>query len=314
MASFDVVNYSLRPSKSIQRQIVFDGVRTLQAHLDLKRMVYVGLGSIWFTDFIMAHKLLGISDMVSIEHSKVGHSRAVFNAPYATVCVRHGHSSEILPTLYDDESLRGRPWMIWLDYDSNFDETLSADICSVIEKAPKNSVFLITFNGNDSKYGHAGDRPCRLRQLFGDVVPDELSKCECMGDYMQETLANLAIDFMKSVAAEAARPVGFVPAFLVIYKDTVAMVTVGGLMPTREKVCIAESVVVGTNWKCRPAKRIVAPHLTIREAVTLQSKLPREKGLSRPLVQSLGFDLEDEQIKAFEKYYREYPAFAQIIA
>ncbi len=42
MASFDAVNYSLRPSKSIQRAIVFDGVRKLQSHLDLDQLIYVG--------------------------------------------------------------------------------------------------------------------------------------------------------------------------------------------------------------------------------------------------------------------------------
>jgi hypothetical protein len=66
MPSFDAVNYSLRPSKSIQRQLVFAGVRALQDSLD-PAQVYVGFGSIWFTDFVMAHKMLRIDDMVSIE-------------------------------------------------------------------------------------------------------------------------------------------------------------------------------------------------------------------------------------------------------
>ena len=56
MDSFNIVNYSLRPSKSIQRQIIFDGVRTLQLNWAHDQAVYIGLGSVWFTDFIMAHK------------------------------------------------------------------------------------------------------------------------------------------------------------------------------------------------------------------------------------------------------------------
>jgi len=36
MPSFDAINYSLRPSKSIQRQLVFNGVRMLQSHLHLE--------------------------------------------------------------------------------------------------------------------------------------------------------------------------------------------------------------------------------------------------------------------------------------
>jgi len=92
MPSFDAINYSLRPSKSIQRQIVFSGVRMLQANLDLERLAYIGFGSIWFTDFVLAHKLLGIDDMWSIECHDVGYRRALFNAPYATVHVEHGYA------------------------------------------------------------------------------------------------------------------------------------------------------------------------------------------------------------------------------
>ena len=163
MASFDSVNYSLRPSKSIQRQLVFEGVRILQSHLDLDRLVYVGFGSIWFTDFVMAHKLLGIDDMVSIESNRIGFCRAVFNSPYATVRVREGISSNVLPTLYDDGVIARRPWMIWLDYDCEFNETIRDDTRSVIENVPANSILLITFNGNEMKYGQATDRPERLR-------------------------------------------------------------------------------------------------------------------------------------------------------
>jgi len=50
-----------------RRQLIFDGVRLLQDRLDLERLIYVGFGSIWFTDFMLAHKILRIDDMVSIE-------------------------------------------------------------------------------------------------------------------------------------------------------------------------------------------------------------------------------------------------------
>jgi hypothetical protein len=313
MPSFDAVNYSLRPSKSIQRQLVFDGVRILQRELDLERLAYVGLGSIWFTDFVMAHKLLGIDDMVSIEGDPVGYRRAVFNCPYATVRVQEGYSSEVLPNLYDDEVIGSRPWMMWMDYDFEFNESVRDDIRSVIEKAPMNSLLLVTFNGQETRYGQAADRPERLRDLFGSLVPAELPKSHCRGERMQETLVDFTIDFMKSVAAEIARPGGFVPAFRLIYRDTVPMVTAGGVLPSRGAVRITSDLVAQDGWPCRPRERIVAPHLTIREAAVLQSLLPRTERLSRDLVCELGFDLEDEQIAAFERYYRQYPAYAQIM-
>lgn len=314
MASFDVVNYSLRPSKSIQRQLVFEGVQRLKSHIDLDRLVYIGFGSIWFTDFVLAHKLLAIDDMVSIESNDVGYRRAVFNSPYATVRVRHGFSSAVLPTLYADEVIRGRPWLVWLDYDYQFDETLKEDIGSIIENAPANSILLVTFNGHEMKYGAAADRPERLRELFGAAVPDDLPKRACRDERMQETLADLARDFMQSTANDLARPGGFVSAFRLIYRDNAPMVTVGGMLPARGAARIAADIVANATWKCRPAQPIVAPHLTIREASVLQSRLPSVDRLGRDVVRALGFDLEDDQLEAFETYYRHYPSFAQIVA
>ena len=314
MASFNVVNYSIRPSKTIQRQIVFEGVRELQTSLGLQEMVYIGLGSIWFTDFILAHKFLGIDDMISIEKSEIGHRRATFNAPFATVRVLHGTSLNLLPELCRDELIRERPWIIWLDFDGAFDEDHRDDIRSVIEGAPENTLFLLTFNGQDWRYGKLDERPNRLRQLFGDVVPDDLTKRACKKETMPETIATMTINYMQSVAMEMARAGGFLPAFRTIYRDTATMVTVGGFLPTEQSRNIAATVVSDANWRCCPGKCIVAPHLTLRETLSLQSKLPDQEGLSRLIVQSLGFDLEDEQIAAFEKYYKEYPAYAQIVA
>ena len=315
MASFDVVNYSLRPSKSIQRQIVFDGIRTLKSRLRLSNMVYVGFGSIWFIDFVMAHKLLDIEDMVSMEIDDIGYRRAVFNKPYATVHVRHGNSSCLLAELYDDGNFSVYPWVVWLDYDRHLDEALRDDIRSVIERSPANTVFLTTFNGTDNRYRRRpSERPARLADLLGNVVPDGLPSARCKGDSMQETLADLTIDFMRSIGVGSARPGGFEPAFRIIYKDASPMVTVGGIMPSPEKFDDAERAIGVETWKCRPESRIVAPLLTIRETATLQSLLPRVDGLSRNIVQDQGFDLEDGQIESFQKYYREYPTFAQIIS
>ena len=314
MPSFNVVNYSLRPSKNIQRQIIFDGIRELQAHLDLERLVYLGFGSIWFTDFVMAHKLLKIDDMVSIEANDIGFRRAQFNSPYATVRVKHGLSNVVIPTLYDDEIIKHRPWLVWLDYDYCFNESVKDDVLSLVENAPANSLVIFTFNGHEMEYGAAQDRPDRLRNLFGDVVPDDLSKRACKDEKMQETLADIALNYMQAVAADLARPGGFVPAFRLIYKDSAPMVTVGGILPAKGAAQIANAVVADHTWLCRPEKRIIAPHLTMREAALLQSQLPRSEQLSRSIILGLGFDLEEEQIETFQTYYKQYPAFAQILA
>jgi len=313
MPSFDEVNYSLRPNKHIQRTIVFDGLRSIKSELNLRNCIYIGFGSIWFTDFGLAHRILQVNDMISIEGDEIGIRRAQFNKPFKTVRIEPGHSNEVIPKLLLEQQLQGRPWVVWLDYDKSLQEESVDDIRSIVERAPQNSVLLVTLNASGGSIARAPEsRPQRLRALLGPTVPDELSRDDCREDTLPETIAKLIQDFMVSVAVAAARPGSLVPAFRLIYRDGAPMVTVGGILPSRGAVSAARDVTQSAGWQGFPSARIVAPHLTIREAAALQSELPRTRSLSRKSVQKLGFDLKEEQIKSFEKYYRYYPSFAQI--
>ena len=315
MSTSQYVNYSLRPSKSIQRQLAFHGLRGLMSRLSLSEAVYLGFGSIWFTDFVMAHNLLNINHMISIEEDEIIFRRAKFNAPYASVSVRRGSSSEVLPTLYDDGSVNSLPWILWLDYDGALDERSIDDTRDAVERAPENSILLVTFNGGGRKYGRRrSERFERLRELFGNVVPDDLPMERCDSENIKEALADLALNFLKATAASARRPGGFLPAFRMLYRDGADMVTVGGCLPSSNELAqAAVQVVNAAEWKCMPVEPIVSPLLTMREVKALQAQLPRQEALTKEIVQELGFDLEQGQIQAYEKYYKEYPAFAQIV-
>ena len=161
-------------------------------------------------------------------------------------------------------------------------------------------------------YGTAKERPARIQQLFGDVVPDYLSKSKCKTPRLQNTLAGFAIDLMRSVAASGRRQGAFVDTVQVVYQDGSPMVTVGGMLSAPGTVQAIRDAARNLRWRCRPESVIRAPHLTIREALALQAMLPSEESLTRQKVQEAGFDLKDEQIEVYEEYYREYPNFAEV--
>jgi hypothetical protein len=313
MPSFNVVNYSLRPNKSIQRRLVFEGIILLKVHLDLDRLVYIGLGSIWFADFHMAHKLLQIKDMISMEADEIGFRRAAFNQPFKTITVKNGHSFEILPMLLYDSVLSGRPWLVWLDYDGPLEETVVEDIRIPIENAPRNTVLLTTFSAAGRRFGKPAERPARLQALLGGVVPDDLDKELCRDEPLPATLVDLTTKFMISAAASMARPGGFISAFRLTYRDTTPMVTVGGILPAKAAVGAAKASINKSDWPGVVTEPIAAPHLTLLEVAVMQAQLPRSRRLSRKSIQRLDVDLEEEQIRSFERYYRYYPAFVQIM-
>lgn len=316
MASFDAVNYSLRPNKTIQRLLTFDALAALRVFMPWNNVVYIGLGSIWFTDFVMAHKRLGIDQMISIENDPIGHRRAQYNKPFQTLRVLEGLSYDEVPKFYDNIEMMDCPWIIWLDYDQPLGEDAITELRGVIEKAPDNSVLLTTVDASGKKYGVGPDQKLEsLKRLLGDVVPDRLEKdALAEPDGFALTLGRLLELFLSSVSRSCSRAGGWVPAFRLPYRDKAAMVTVGGILtsPTTQAQCL--SLVQGGSWNARSNRVIVAPHLTLRELAVLQAQLPRAVALDRTDVQALGFDLGEDQIEIFQSYYKYYPAFAQISA
>lgn len=314
MASFESINYSLRPSKSVQRGVIFEGLKVLFDVMRLQNAVYIGLGSIWFTDFVMAHKVLDIDEMISIEKDEIGYRRARFNKVYSCIKILRGRSDEKLRETIELENYRTRPWIVWLDYDSALNESKIEEMRWLLRNAPENSIVLFTFSATQNAYGRKlKDRPQRLANLLGSVVPDDMGKERCEKDNLALTLASLTMDFLSSVIADNARLGGFVRSFKVPYLDSVGMVTVGGVLPTRETVDSVSAVVDDHKWKCVVDEMIQAPPMTLKEVATLQAELPFDGELTRARIQELGFDLLEDQIRSFQQYYKYLPNFAEIV-
>ncbi len=312
-SSFNVVNYNLRPSKAIQRALVFEGLQLLSNTLSLPKALYVGMGSVWFTDFMLAHKSLHIRDMISIECDEIGYKRAKFNRPFKTVDVKEGNTRDELPKLLSDGKMTSRPWVCWLDYDGSIGEGELEDIRRMIEKAPNNSILLITANARASNIADRPiDRPGIIQNLFEAVVSDELDKDSCSAKKFPITLSSLLHDYMMSIFSKSGRQGQCIRTFNIIYEDTSPMVTVGVVLSAGTSTSMIKDIVESPDWPALISMKIEAPHLTLREADKLQAELPRRQGLTRKSVQRMGFDLKDEQIKAFEKFYKYYPAYVEI--
>src|SRR5690349_11519838 len=113
MGSYEHINYSLRPAKHVERKMLVESFRKLSEFDAIRNYRYIGFGSIYFSDFHLLHKSLGITNMLSIEKDEHNQSRFEFNSPFDCVDIKFGMSDAILPTL-EWENI---PTIIWLDYD-----------------------------------------------------------------------------------------------------------------------------------------------------------------------------------------------------
>jgi hypothetical protein len=314
MSSTNLINFSLRQNKGIERAIVFEGLLQLPKSIGLRGATYVGLGSVWFADFVLAHRLLGIENMISLEDDPIIFRRAEFNVPYRTLLVFEGKSTDAIPALLEDEDLAARPWILWLDYDKPLDEDRRDELAQLVADLPADSVLLATFNAHMANYGgKPAQRHERLRNLFGLAAPENMTTEEAKDrDRMMEILASSVETFLVSKAVESGRPGGFVPAFRVMYVDGAPMVTVGGVLPDESNEEEVRHDVSNPEWPGFVSDIIALPPLTAKEIHALQAMLPNPARITREQVQAAGFDLLEEDIDSFVNHYLRYPNFAQL--
>lgn len=307
------INFSLRQNKAIERAIAFDAL-TEGADLIGPSPVYVGLGSLWFQDFQMAHRYLGVETMFSIEGDNAIFKRAAFNRPFRTIEVLEGYSDVVVPQLLQREDINGRPWVAWLDYDRELTEQRLDELAAIVTSAAPGSALLTTFNANPENYGNDTDaRRLAATELLGqEYVPQELPDVSFDGAGLMRTLADGLLMYLQGVAVQSGREGAFVPGIRLLYRDSTYMATAGGFLPAPDQVARCEALVGGASW-CGFEDAIIQTHpLTLRELLALSQLMPPDGELSIGDVAALGFELSEDQLRFYERHYSRYPAYAEI--
>jgi hypothetical protein len=89
----EMMNYLFRPAKNIERKMLCEALSRLSVIADVKHYQYVGFGSVYFADFTLFHKQLGIQKLISIESEEEMETRVRFNQPYSCIEVMVGFSN-----------------------------------------------------------------------------------------------------------------------------------------------------------------------------------------------------------------------------
>ncbi len=312
--SFEKINYSLRPNKNVERKLI------VQFLLDLHRLTtfsslqyqYVGMGSVWFTDFILMHRALGIQRMISIDRQKDREKRFLFNRPFSNITVKIGTTTEILPTI-DLE----RPTLIWLDYDDVLKDYMFADIDTALEKLQSGSILILTVNGEFSQVenvqneGGPVEPDSVLRSIAGNSVPANI-KDRLNSNRFPLLLGDILHNAMRSKAL--ARKLDFFPFFNFAYKDGAQMVTFGGMVANTDASSAINDAKLGSRYPWLASNgqaKLQLPHLTIKEKLKFDQLLPSRGSSNPPSISELGFELKDEEIKQYCLHYLFYPVFAE---
>lgn len=317
-ASFRRIDYSLRPAKHAERRMLCDVFRRLRPFGRIEEYVYVGFGSVWFADFALFHKALGVKNMVSIEAADNARERIEENKPFR-IPVDYRRSTDALPDL--DWS---RNQFIWLDYDDPLVIDMLLDMRSVARRAKSGTVLTVSVQCSkapqvaqaeqDSSPGRATALE-RFVAAFGrERVPaatagDELYGWAygslCRGILKREIEVELA-----ARNAGAATDTMFKTICEIEYEDGAKMATIVGLFYSADDAELEHSChFEGLDFLPRDggAVRIEVPKLTVREFRRLESQLPLPEGGELQLG-----SIPHSEARRFAEMYRYLPNFAVV--
>jgi hypothetical protein len=317
VASFESVNYALRPNKNVERKLVLECLQALSTTFRFSEYTYIGLGSMWFVDFILAHKQLLVDAMISIENQYA--QRAIFNKPFKVIRVEEGETKDVLPLLDIDQERV----IVWLDYDKGLTSPVLLDTENICSRAATGSIILVTINANVGSLRNQKnerDEPITeeeyLRRFGRDLIPNPLSVEATQTTGYPTFLGGILFEHIRRVIRKAGRRETFVPIFNYRYKDTSLMITIGGMIANARDAHDLNRRLdeLNLDYVSRETQFLIeVPVLTFKEKIALDSILPTATPPTITDVETLGFPLRQGQIDSYQRFYRYYPTFAELI-
>lgn len=310
--SFEKFSYLLRPSKQVERKLFVEALHRLRAvGYDFSTYKYLGLGSVFYADFVLFHKYLYVDDMLCCEVADIP-KRMKFNLPYEFVDLKMNSIAEVLPSVSQD-----RKHLAWLDYDVPFSASVEEDVRDVVSKLCPGSIIVVTVDAEPRHPDRAQDRKLSARQRrkkvleyyskYNDILGHDLTADEVTDEGLPETLARI---LRATIDGRAARrgDVRYWQLFSFRYADGAQMVTIGGLLDDESaKARLDQSGIYELDFVTAgdTPVEISVPPLTTREKLWLDQN---SHGNSR-----LPFEIDPVFVQAFRKYRRHYPTYSESV-
>jgi len=286
-ASFRKIDYSLRPAKYAERKMFVEILRRLAAFQPVEDYAYIGFGSVWFSDFTLFHRALGIKSMVSIEQAVEARERIEANKPFQ-IRVEYDSSSSALPKMEWDRRV-----IVWLDYDGPLNTSMLQDVRTVAARCLSGSVIAVSvqcmrapeytaYEVEKATDENAIGAIERFRNAFGrQRVPPEASDEDLISWPYGKLSRNMLRSEIDSALANrntgGDNPLSFLPICEIEYQDDARMTTLIGLVADtadiqRYPLCGFDRL----DFMPAPGQpiRIDMPKLTIRELRYLEQQLP----------------------------------------
>jgi hypothetical protein len=307
------IDYRVRPAKHVERKMLCDIFRCLRPFGSLESYRYLGFGAIYFADFVLVHKSLGLHNMLSMERDPDQENRFRFNCPYKCITLDFHSSNEVLPSLPDWDVRT----IAWFDYTDKLDQNILSDISCFIGNACPGSVMVVTINCHADKLDGTPGPLEKLKEKVGiDNVPRDVTDRDLAGwgtaSVSKRVIDNTIAEALSVRNGPRAAGTHFHFQQLVHfrYSDGARMLTLGGVIFDDGQ----QSVVASCGFdrfdffkRGDDFYHIEVPALTFMEKRYLDSKLPLARG------EAMGAtEIPVTDVDRYIKLYRYFPTFVDI--
>jgi hypothetical protein len=308
------INYDVRVAKTIERKMLSETISRLWVLGGPKSYRYIGMGSYYFADFRLFHKVLGLDDMISIEWDVDNQSRFNFNNPFHCIRMEFGNSWDIsLP--WDKKTI------LWLDYDKQLDANKLLDVKQFCVNALPGSLIVITVAAETDglEEGGSSERLDKIKKrIHPTVIPNSVLEKDLPGWGTAVLYRQLIDDYInyeintRNGVLPVENKLNYKQFFNFHYSDGGKMLTVGGLIYNEAQKHFVETVVFDNlNFLRHEAEPYVieVPVLTYKELRYLDSKLPSDP---ENLDSLLTDGIPTKDIVKYRNLYRYFPTFSEV--
>jgi len=327
--SGNIINYSVRPAKNVERKMIRDLFLRLRSFGELTNFQYIGFGAKYFVDFVMFHKHLHIKKMISIEKDRGNVERYEFNKPFGCIDIKNEQSNDALSKINYDKKV-----ICWLDYDGVLTNNVLTDVVILLENAKSGSTISVSYNSHPYQ-------PLKLKEKYGDdLSQSELILKELGCSIRKEMLPTKILEqgtlkrhnFSKILRSIIFNQIDktllnknaglkndekwiFSQIMFFDYKDGAYMSTIGGVLYQKcdEELFNNCSFDSFDFYKSEDESySIEVPNLTIKEINRLRENMPlTEFDIDNQAIFPKTIFSEADILK-FSKIYKYFPSFSEV--
>jgi hypothetical protein len=241
-----------------------------------------------------------------------------FNKPFKFIKLKLGALSKHIPSIRSAEKL-----FAWLDYDRALDLEMLQDIHGMSSRLSRSSLLVITTDARprlpkdlfDLEKISLEERELLTQETymewFGQYIAAPITRDTISSVHVAPLFYEVILERIRQTLGRRGQGLRFIQLFNYVYKDGAPMFTIGGMIGTGDDEQALQKAGILNHRLVRTGPdylEISVPPLTVREKHWLDHRLDKSLTAAK-----LCFELDEDLLQNYRKFYKEYPTYLETL-